>query len=386
MGTSRNSSLLTNISCVKLGDTCDYSIRLNWGGRRTKKSSQGLLAGSPPPPPVQKTYAEPEPSTLKRSHTFPTTNSSSQTTGHDPTIYHHDAQAPTWHGLSPGLPGHLEYKDGIGHVPRAFSASALFGKGASAVPVPVAAVMGHWSPPGSQAETLPPLPTDSRHVHAPLARHKRAMSLAESSDAMSSFWHSPIMSSPSSYNAGSPCPQLCMAPNGASSVPHGSPATPAVSAFVCDEDDRAGRDVAMLSPSAGLSSLPSTLQCGSAWGSPIDANLLLPPPMPPFHEAGVDDAEAYSFYGFDVAAQDCDIGRNDDDACVPYIGLPARKSKGGVHLSAASLGDNSRLAHRGIGGYYDSPVPILIPRHLEPLPEMYVMLRTRRSAADCFFV
>ncbi|KAH6691319.1 hypothetical protein F5X68DRAFT_259401, partial [Plectosphaerella plurivora] len=144
------------------------------------------------------------------------------------------------------------------------------------------------------------------------------------------------MSSPSSHNTGSPCPPLYMARHGYSSVSHGSPATPAVSIAI-DEDE-------------------------------AKPPLLLPPPMPPFHESGTDSTESYSFYGFDIGAQDRDIGRNDDAVCVPYIGLPACKSDGGVRLSSTSL-RNYGAAHRGVGGYYDSPVPILIPRLLEPLPE-----------------
>jgi hypothetical protein len=30
-------------NCLKAGETCDYSIRLNWGGRSRKDSSQRLI-------------------------------------------------------------------------------------------------------------------------------------------------------------------------------------------------------------------------------------------------------------------------------------------------------------------------------------------------------
>ncbi|KAH7376279.1 hypothetical protein B0T11DRAFT_19071 [Plectosphaerella cucumerina] len=330
------------LNCLKLGDTCDYNIRLNWGGRRTKKSSQSLESPLAPTPPQQQQqqYVNPEPSLiLKRSHTFPTTASSSSTTVCGPTQQQSSQVHPAWQSLGQGPPESLEYTDGTSHVPRASSSSSLFGKGAPSFPVPVA-VMPSWSPFGRQADTFSSPLADDAGAYVPQAKHRRAKSLAEVSDAMSAWHHSPIMSSTSSHDMGSPCPPLSIAQHGYSSVSHGSPATPAVSAVIGDEEES-------------------------------KAGLLLPPPMPPFQGSDSDAAEAYSFYGFDVGAQDRDVGRNDDAACVPYIGFPASKINGGVHLISQSLADRA-AAHRGLGGYYDSPVPILIPRHLEPIPEKYV--------------
>jgi hypothetical protein len=331
-------------SCLKLGDTCDYNIRLNWGGRRTKKSNQSLAsppsAPTPPQQQQQQQFGNPEPPLiLKRSHTFPTTASSSSTTICGPTQQQNLQVHPAWQSLGQEPPESLEYRDGTSHVPRASSSSSLFGKGAPSFPVPVA-VMPSWSPFGRQVETFSSPLADDGGAYVPQDKHRRAKSLAEVSDAMSAWHYSPIMSSPSSHSTGSPCPPLYMTQHGFSSVSHGSPATPGVSAVISDEEES-------------------------------KAGLLLPPPMPPFQESDSDAAEAYSFYGFDVGARDRDIGKNDDAACMPYIGLPASKSNGGVHLSSQSLGDRA-AAHRGLGGYYDSPVPILIPRHLEPLPEKYV--------------
>jgi hypothetical protein len=77
------------------------------------------------------------------------------------------------------------------------------------------------------------------------------------------------------------------------------------------------------------------------------------PPSPPYYAI----YDATTTWGIDRGIKDLDIGRNDDMNAI----------------TGSSPVDNGHLEHvTGIGGfrdgYYDKPVPINIPRILEPLP------------------
>lgn len=88
--------------------------------------------------------------------------------------------------------------------------------------------------------------------------------------------------------------------------------------------------------------------------------------MPPFHEKLAGDFQPNTFYGFDVGLRDDDIGKNDDVGCIAVPSQAAWDVTG-------VLGREKGITYKGIDGYYEEPVPVLISRNLEPLPAKYVL-------------
>lgn len=90
-------------------------------------------------------------------------------------------------------------------------------------------------------------------------------------------------------------------------------------------------------------------------------------------------SEVMTFYGVDPGFADLDIGRNDDAHAIRGLQLGNRQTKGdfmgpaaedGVDYStsAGNTPGDERIELAGPKGYYERPVPVRIPRDLEPLP------------------
>lgn len=82
-----------------------------------------------------------------------------------------------------------------------------------------------------------------------------------------------------------------------------------------------------------------------------------------------------TFYGVDPGFPDLDIGRNDDANAITGLRLGNGQSQDESKSPAAeedkSTGEAARGKERrltGLKGYYERPVPVRIPRDLEPLP------------------
>lgn len=86
-------------------------------------------------------------------------------------------------------------------------------------------------------------------------------------------------------------------------------------------------------------------------------------------------SEVMTFYGVDLGFPDLDLGRNDDANAITGLRLgnghaqdefkvPAAEDD--MHADEASSSGERRLT--GPKAYYERPVPVRIPRDLEPLP------------------
>lgn len=79
-------------------------------------------------------------------------------------------------------------------------------------------------------------------------------------------------------------------------------------------------------------------------------------------------SEVTTYYGVDPGCPDLDLGLNDDANAIKRV----KEEPGGpAPVDDASTGESARGKERGMtgpGGYYERPVPVRIPRDLEPLP------------------
>jgi hypothetical protein len=100
-------------------------------------------------------------------------------------------------------------------------------------------------------------------------------------------------------------------------------------------------------------------------------SLLSDPPdeseRPPYERT---ESARYRTYGYDHGFHDLDIPRNDDNHVVLPKSPDLRRASAAVSEVSTSSGemDAKQIAFEP-GGYYAQPVPIKIPKQLEPLPE-----------------
>jgi hypothetical protein len=99
-------------------------------------------------------------------------------------------------------------------------------------------------------------------------------------------------------------------------------------------------------------------------------------------ESSAEESEVTSFYGYDLGERDKDMGKNDDASAIAWLPPTSREqsetpSYGGLEDVLSfdfRFGDQTQKLAPGTGGYYKAPVPIRIPRTLEPLPSKLVPL------------
>ncbi|WDK14017.1 cyclophilin type peptidyl-prolyl cis-trans isomerase/CLD [Colletotrichum graminicola] len=353
----------TCINCQKTGEACDYSVRLNWEGRRTKRSlSFGIATetAQSPKAPVQF-----QPSSF--SHTFPISNSVPQIRP-KPTI-RRSQTAPQ--GVEPGK-RKLEPLGALEDYPN------------KADPGSFHAI------PRRQTQTLAPSPMSAQHTvdsftsmpsshqtvpedtGKPLIAHKRTRSLAESSDSGVPRQHSYI-SSPASLTGSSPPVSRLRSRTGSTSV--GSPLTP-VSLVLRSEDGTRSPILSLPSPvSPGSSRLSvNYLLSGSPrtpHGRSTSFSLSSGTPLgSETTDGGADEADEAVFYGYDHGIRDTDINHNDDFRAISQTTTYVPHDSAfpsGVHNKAPWRFELAQATSVG-DGYYSQPVPIWIPHNLQPLP------------------
>lgn len=86
--------------------------------------------------------------------------------------------------------------------------------------------------------------------------------------------------------------------------------------------------------------------------------------------------ETTTYWGIDFGFQDLDVGKNDDQNAINGLSPKVSRTQANIMFNPSDnefngefgLSITSNDVDNGTGGYYQRPVPIRIPRELEPLP------------------
>ena len=329
-------------NCSKSGEACDYSIRLNWGGRSRKDGTPSDASG----------------------FTFVTTPTSlshakSNSNGHEHVFSaQHLVTAPQRPSSSDAadLPTPEPTPGSEGTM---LDARLRLGQQQHGLPYPPGFTMQQSQ--GSNERSPPTsVPTGDEFRWSPQHRAKRVKRDPGRSPSTTSH-PSPIFAVPQ-YPA-----QVDQSPATTHLTPHSissivnTPATP-------------GSSINSGSPYPQYqlpASLPLNVQdppdlrrlsVKSLLSEPCEE-----PERPQFSRA---ESHGYRTYGYDHGFPDLDIPRNDDNNVVLPKSPDLRRASAAVSEISTSSGeiDAKQIAFEP-GGYYAQPVPIKIPRSLEPLPK-----------------
>ncbi|KUI67295.1 Acriflavine sensitivity control protein acr-2 [Cytospora mali] len=315
--------------CQRTGEACDYSIRLNWEGRKKKNPGFETIL-------------------------FQTPSESSSSSPQ-----HEGRSSDTKSGLSPATTARL--------TERQTPATSAFNVNEQADIPP----SGSGSVCSASPSTHSPFPGLSLFVSqfAGQARGDSDEVPLCSPDLTSSPQQPPQIASPSESTSAGATPRFFSSTASSALVPAtsvASPLTPAASSPYSD---------------GGSSRQPPSSQ--GALASPdlrrLSVNSLLSgPPGPvarqyaPPSERAINArttlclSEDTLYYGIDPGFKDLDLGKNDD------IHAIIKAFKGSSIEEDLRVADavrfNMEKDFTGPKGYYDRPVPIKIPRDLEPLP------------------
>ncbi|TKA25897.1 hypothetical protein B0A50_05652 [Salinomyces thailandicus] len=346
--------------CVKSGETCDYSIKLNWGGR-SKKEKDGSPAEA-------------------GAFTF--------------------VSPPTSAALPRSNGGGREHVFSAQHIQAAPQHPRPRSRPSSNLPTPEPTSAG-WNPsqgprvdPRLGQSQQPLQPHDARHppygglpLHHPYHHaHQQSPASADSSPPTSAPHQDELRWSPQrsakrvklSPGRGTPHSQaspVFAVPQYPPGHPDQSPMsthyTPHSISSIVNTPATPSSSINSASP---FPSQPATLQVQETpdLRRLSVKSLLSDPSDPPERSPGPrheHHGHSYRTYGYDHGIQDFDIPHNDDHhVCLPKSPDMRRTS---TAVSEASTSDGS-VSAKDIafepGGYYAHPVPIKIPRFLEPLP------------------
>ncbi|KAF3016860.1 hypothetical protein E8E14_012070 [Neopestalotiopsis sp. 37M] len=300
--------------CQKAGETCDYSIRLNWDGRRGKRQEPGTIdfsqdVLSPTVPAPAKGF--------KLVHQFPAPNNTST------------------RKLEP-----------------------LVSPGSSAKPD------SNFTTPSADASSVTTYGSPSDQFQVPNKRIK----LDPGSVPSDTSDKKPYSSPSSTVDVGTPA--FRVPASTASST--GSPLTPAASIY---SDEGPPRHAPRSEPSPDLRRMsvhsllsgPERLQDdASSYQHSSPGDLL------PSHQNGP------KLYGIDRGLPDLDLGKNDDDNAIgtgytplsqrDRIETPEGEFETDLFSTEFSFGFEATDIKGEAKAYYDKPVEIYIPQYLEPLP------------------
>lgn len=328
-------------NCVKSNETCDYNIRLNWGGR-SRKDKDGTLI---------------EPG----SFTFITSPSSAVhaktgSNGHEHVFSaQHIATAP--HPRPSSSPAsNLSTPD---RTPGGESTSLdprLRPYFQPDLPLPQFAAQQYQRPfrMNMTAERSPPTsaPANDDFAWSPQHSAKRVR------------LHSPSSSQPSPRFA------LLQYPAQTDSSPASTTFTPHSITSIVHTPVTPGSTIGSASP---FPPQPATLNVQDAPDlRRLSVKSLLSDPSteemgrPAYHRS---ENNRYHTYGYDHGLADLDVPRNDDMGVVLPRSPDMRRPSAAVSELSTSSGDtDARQIAFEPGGYYAQPVAVRIPRFLEPLP------------------
>ena len=333
-------------NCAKSGEQCDYSIRLNWGGRSRKDPDGGgasrftVVATGP----AAAAHAR---SSRGREHVF-----SAQHLSAAPAPRPHSsrpADLPTPDATSGDAPAaephnrvaqrHVQHA--LGRFPPPYPPP--FGPSAPAVPT------SHPSPPATN-------PGDDFHWSAQHGAKRAKLSPPtrgyQQPSRLSPAFILPPFPPPSETSPAGPV----YTPHSIGSIMNG-PVTP-------------GSSIASGSP------YPSQTLALAAQDAPdlrrLSVRSLLSDPSENSDQPRLArfDSSGYRTSGYDHGMPDLDIPRNDDHQALLPRSPDMRRASAAVSEVSSSSGElNAREIAFEPGGYYAEPVPVKIPRMLEPLPE-----------------
>ncbi|CAK4012122.1 Serine threonine kinase [Lecanosticta acicola] len=335
-------------NCAKSGETCDYSIRLNWGGRSRKdKDATPGEAGS---------------FTFVATPTSVRSPASNKSSAHDHVfpaqhIATAPARPPSSHPANPPTPEPTPGNDGSALDPRLR--------------------LGHQGPPSRPDEHSVGLPSagwpafsSAQHSPAPTDRtsptsvpatdefswspqHRAKRVKLNSSPATQA---SPVFAVPQypSQSDLSPLPAH-YTPHGISTIVN-TPATPGSSA-------NSGSPYPPNHANLHVHDPPDLRR--------LSVKSLLSDPSQESERPHFTRIESHGHrtYGYDHGFADLDVPHNDDFNVVLPKSPDLRRPSAAVSEISTSSGevDAKQIAFEP-GGYYAQPVPIKIPRALEPLP------------------
>lgn len=304
------------MNCQRTGDTCDYSIRLNWEGRRGKQTEAGLVS------------------------------------------FDHDALCPT----IPAKGFKLVHQYPSVDTPGTRRLE------------PLTATYGASQYDNSRAKTgvnfIDATPSFVREPEQPRKRIK--LGGAQRAEYSESHPYSSRNSIPEPISATSRVP-------GNSAASAASPLTPATSSTYSDDSQpqvncAEQNEAVPYSPKRmSVNSLlagPANFRMLST-DSAYHAKSILPPldtrPTP----------SGPKFYGIDRGFQDFDLGKNDDMNAIggssplfqgEFLDTPLEEPAD-YTWTEFGFGIDTKDAEEADGGYYSQPVSIFIPQDLEPLPD-----------------
>ncbi|KAK5082703.1 hypothetical protein LTR05_006583 [Lithohypha guttulata] len=401
-------------NCQRQGEACDYSIRLNWDGRSKKKEngtngfhtisfnsqplplpalSQSLQVNAPHNSDSALPALAPAPvlTTIEQMPILPGIDSRNSSGSSDQSLPpvsklgHPVRPLPIPHVATPAP--FLRNPTWDAPIGAGFNTARNNLRGSISYPSPIDSSFGSpsytsttFSMNGSSSYHMPPPMTSNPSllpdaVPSPYNSAKR-MRMSPRAD---NFSRQPALSRSLSSNYGhiDDVQRHCFNPGTSTYFPPHlrDPLTPATSStsHLNDGDDR------RISVSSLLSEDPDELP--SRKNSPTSYPLAWnyePMPEPPrrgsLHQRMISYSETET-YGHDRGLPDWDLGRNNDTVALSGGNTPSEHSDFESWLNDADLGIPEfgfRLESKdqafNPGGYYSSPVPIKIPRKLEPLP------------------
>ncbi|KAF2456685.1 fungal-specific transcription factor domain-containing protein [Lineolata rhizophorae] len=429
------------LNCERQGEPCDYSIRLNWGGRTKRKDTDDgapLSSGSGTISPHSSTFAiadfsgrvpGPPPAAFeelsKQFQTEPKSAASARFYSHasapasdaapvDPKLGNEPPQADTrgWEPLSfsekwpqtstnnPMLQI-LQRRAGQEYPPSSAPPNlegpmSAGGNGYAQNSFPKSPPVQSMLPPGRSRVNQDSPPYVSGNTPEPIRSPREAnkrLRLSPTADPPSSLPSGNLPANEPSFERAAPFEKAngsmgSVAPGqspGQTTISSYSPfmATPLTPGSSVASDENVFR--------AGPRSTPASFQ-GSSDRRRLSVNSLLS--APPVSEASTgysgapstersypvaETDDGYTRYGFDCGQPDLDTPKNDDAhairpifsspvafANLPFEGDPHYHSEAGAAEFGFGLRPKDIAFERG--GYYAKPVPIKIPKSLEPLP------------------
>ncbi|TKA77561.1 hypothetical protein B0A55_06632 [Friedmanniomyces simplex] len=337
------------VNCVKSGEACDYSIRLNWGGR-SKRDQDGTPAdGGVTFVTTTTSGSQPRPSS-GHEHVFSAQHIAAAPTPRLPSG--HSADMPTPEATSGGegvaVDPQLRYE-----LPPPHRHSAEMPRADGPLLPPYIPLLPQHS---SLSEPSPPVSAQARDNFQWSSQHSaKRVKLSPDRHAQRTQ-PSPAFAVPQYPAPVEPSPgSTYLTPRSISSIVN-TPATP-------------GSSIASGSP---YPSQPAALTVQD----PLDlrrlsVKSLLSDPSddtdrPRFSRS---DSTGYRTHGFDHGLPDLDIPHNDDHHALLPRSPDMRRASAAVSEVSSSSGepDPKQIAYES-GGYYAQPVPVKIPRAWEPLP------------------
>ncbi|KAL2417757.1 hypothetical protein ABEF95_005114 [Exophiala dermatitidis] len=378
-------------NCQRQGETCDYSIRLNWDGRSKRKDDGGhggqMMSFGGPQPQPQPTHQIPP---VRAPYTI-------------------QVQPPSTYNIQPSAPGNhltdngsVEFSSGRLPPPPILK-TPQWGDNRNSLPPQDTAAMpplrhvlsvpGYPSPSesgfgspnlnngmysfsgGQLMQMPPPMPTSN-----PMGYHEAAESTYNSAKRMKmsprtdGFGRAVNYQRASSYgpNETEEHTRVHFNPNTPAFLPSylNNPLTPATSAASHVSQDTEDRRISV---SSLLSEDPEPDDSEAPEKNGQDAQEEQIPRRGSLHQRMVSYSETET-YGQDRGNPDLDIPRNNDTMAISGMS-PSEHSDFESWLHDADLGVPefgfglaSRETVFAKGGYYATPVQIKIPRKLEPLP------------------